>query len=93
MNGSQSTQMIRKFEQSLAQSLEPSPRVPIIAVSASLTEANRYAYANTGFDGWILKPIDFTRLDLLLRGIKMPELRRDAVYMPGYWEKGGWFMA
>lgn len=44
------------------------------------------------FDAWVLKPIDFGRLDLLLKGIKNEDLRREALYVPGYWERGGWFM-
>jgi hypothetical protein len=44
------------------------------------------------FDGWILKPIDFRRLDLILQGVKNPEIRRDCVYTPGQWERGGWFL-
>ncbi|RDW85559.1 hypothetical protein BP5796_03884 [Coleophoma crateriformis] len=58
----------------------PKPRVPIIAVSASL------------FDGWLMKPIDFRRLDLLLEGVKTPKSRREALYTPGQWDKGGWFL-
>jgi hypothetical protein len=45
------------------------------------------------FDGWILKPIDFTRLDYLLRGVHDRALRRDALYEPGTWGMGGWFLA
>jgi hypothetical protein len=44
------------------------------------------------FDGWILKPIDFRRLDLILQGVKNPKIRRDCVYSPGQWERGGWFL-
>ncbi len=45
------------------------------------------------FDAWILKPIDFGRLDFLLQGIRYPELKRRALYTPGYWERGGWFLS
>lgn len=44
------------------------------------------------FDAWILKPIDFGRLDFLLQGIKSLELKMQALYAPGQWEKGGWFL-
>jgi hypothetical protein len=44
------------------------------------------------FDGWILKPIDFSRLDFMLRGINTPDLKRQALYLPGHWERGGWFL-
>ncbi|RDW88143.1 hypothetical protein BP6252_00175 [Coleophoma cylindrospora] len=67
-------------------------RVCIIAVSASLYEESRYDYIQSGFDGWLLKPIDFRRLDLLLQCVKIPELRREAVYKPGSWEQGGLFL-
>jgi len=45
------------------------------------------------FDAWLLKPINVERLSLLLQGVKSPELRRDALYAPGHWENGGWFLA
>ena len=45
------------------------------------------------FDAWLLKPISVQRLSLLLRGVKSPELRRNALYTPGQWENGGWFLA
>lgn len=46
---------------------------------------------NAGFDGWILKPIDFKRLEALLFGIIDDESRNGAVYVAGQWERGGWF--
>ncbi|KAE9377288.1 hypothetical protein N431DRAFT_555517 [Stipitochalara longipes BDJ] len=94
VDGASSTKMIRKYETELVEELRRSrPRVPIIAVSASLTEDKRYDYVQSGFDAWLLKPIDVQRLSLLLKGVKTPELRRDALYTPGYWERGGWFLA
>jgi len=44
------------------------------------------------FDGWIMKPIDFKRLDVVLQGVKSPELKRDLLYSPRRWENGGWFL-
>ncbi|KAL8948214.1 MAG: hypothetical protein Q9183_007708, partial [Haloplaca sp. 2 TL-2023] len=44
-----------------------------------------------GFDGWILKPIDFPRLSVLLTGIVDKKTREDCFYQPGQWEQGGWF--
>lgn len=38
-----------------------------------------------------MKPIDSQRLDLILQGVKNAELKRDSLYVPGQWEKGGWF--
>lgn len=96
VDGLASTKMIRAFEQSGERS-EPSTlgnkrrRVPIIAVSASLVEREKTTYVDAGFDGWILKPIDFKRLETLLRGIIDDDVRAEALYVPGEWERGGWF--
>jgi DNA-binding response OmpR family regulator len=96
VDGLTSAKMIRSFEQSLS-TASPSPlpklhtAVPIFAVSASLVEKNREQYIEGGFDGWILKPIDFERLKLFLTGIFDAESRRKAEYQPGKWERGGWF--
>ena len=65
--------------------------VPIFAVSASLMERDRQMYMDCGFDGWIMKPIDFTRVNHLLMGVRDDQVRNDSVYQPGSWEKGGWF--
>ncbi|KAL3420863.1 hsp90-like protein [Phlyctema vagabunda] len=92
VDGFQSTKMIRQSETIPQDSQATSPRVPIIAVSASLVEERKSEYMQCGFDGWILKPIDFSRLDLILRGIKDTSLRAKAQYIPGSWEKGGWFV-
>ena len=55
----------------------------------------KYALANLrshSFDGWLLKPIDFKKVEVLLQGVKNPTLRRDLLYVPGKWEQGGWLM-
>lgn len=88
--------MIRRIEangehQSLSSLATNHGRIPIFAVSASLLEREKETYTNAGFDGWILKPVDFKRLEHLLFGIIDDEARDDAVYLPGQWEKGGWF--
>lgn len=90
VDGLTSTKMIRSFEKSRP-SGGLSARVPIFAVSASLVERNREQYIEAGFDGWILKPIDFKRLKLLLTGILEQDARNQAVYKQGKWERGGWF--
>ncbi|KAL8702913.1 MAG: hypothetical protein Q9201_003919 [Fulgogasparrea decipioides] len=96
VDGLTSTKMIRSFEKSHPQALI-SPRaalhgrIPIFAVSASLLEREREKYIDVGFDGWILKPIDFQRLSVLLSGIVDPKAREDCLYRPGEWERGGWF--
>ncbi|KAI9787442.1 MAG: hypothetical protein M1816_007490 [Peltula sp. TS41687] len=82
--------MIRSFEK-VNPSAGLSARVPIFAVSASLVERNREKYIEAGFDGWVLKPIDFKRLQLLLVGILQQDARNQAVYKEGKWERGGWF--
>ncbi|TQN69266.1 Cyanobacterial phytochrome B [Colletotrichum shisoi] len=66
-------------------------RTPIFAVSASLIERERDKYMDAGFDGWILKPIDFKRLNTLLLGIVEDDVRATCLYAPGKWEYGGWF--
>ena len=96
VDGLTSTKRIRAFESSVppaapAGGIRPRPRVPIFAVSASLVEKNRGLYREAGFDGWILKPIDFPRFNTLLAGIVEPDKRAAARYQPGAWERGGWF--
>ncbi|KAI1656341.1 hsp90-like protein [Daldinia decipiens] len=96
VDGLTSTKMIRAFEKSDKDS-EPSnlaashERTPIFAVSASLVERERPIYVEAGFDGWILKPIDFKRLNVLLDGITNDRVRAESLYVPGNWERGGWF--
>ncbi|KAK6582324.1 hypothetical protein PZA11_004732 [Diplocarpon coronariae] len=93
VDGLVSTKMIREHESKLEELGSFKTRVPIIAVSASLSEDLRFHYIQSGFDAWILKPIDFSRLDFLLRGITYTDLKRDVMYVPGHWERGGWFFA
>jgi len=54
-------------------------------------EKERQTYIEAGFDGWILKPVSFPRLNELMAGIVEPKVREEALYKPGEWEKGGWF--
>jgi len=96
VDGLTSTKMIRSFEKlnsgtRLSARASENGRVPIFAVSASLVERERQTYINAGFDGWILKPIDFKRLNVLLLGIVEDVTRQSCLYKPGEWEKGGWF--
>ena len=66
-------------------------RIPIFAVSASLSESQHEELNKLGMDGWILKPIDFKRLRIILRGVVDPLQREKDVYRPGInWEIGGW---
>ncbi|KAI4158157.1 MAG: hypothetical protein LQ342_007701 [Letrouitia transgressa] len=96
VDGLTSTKMIRSFEKANPHTTLSNPaarngRVPIFAVSASLVEKERQKYIDAGFDGWILKPIDFQRLSVLLAGIVEERTRERCLYVPGQWEKGGWF--
>ena len=99
VDGLTSAKMIRSFEKSHPS--RPSvdgptysfhhQRIPIFAVSASLLEENREQYIDSGFDGWILKPVDFQRISVLLNGIVDHDVRAKTIYEPGHWERGGWF--
>ncbi|KAH8820778.1 hypothetical protein F5884DRAFT_59835 [Xylogone sp. PMI_703] len=96
VDGLTSTKMIRSFEKThptttLSPSATHNGRIPIFAVSASLAEKDRQMCIDCGFDGWILKPIDFNRLNTLMKGIMDEDIRQGALYVPGEWEKGGWF--
>ncbi|KAF4154839.1 hypothetical protein CNMCM6069_008809 [Aspergillus lentulus] len=96
VDGMGSTKMIREYEQleatstSVPATCRPQ-RIPIFAVSASLMEKDRQTYIDAGFDGWIMKPVDFRRVAHLLDGVYKEEVREDSLYKPGMWEKGGWF--
>ena len=95
VDGLTSTKMIRSYEKThagiLSERATNNGRVPIIAVSASLLEKDREKYIATGFDGWVLKPIDFQRLSVLLNGIVDDKVRDRCLYKTGEWENGGWF--
>ncbi|KAL8791694.1 MAG: hypothetical protein Q9195_005701 [Heterodermia aff. obscurata] len=95
VDGLTSAKLIRSFEKTHPGRLSPcaslNGRIPIIAVSASLVEKDRQMYIDGGFDGWILKPVDFQRLSVLLHAIVEEETRSRCLYRPGEWERGGWF--
>lgn len=96
MDGLSSTQTIRGWEKSpnalgLSRLASRNGQIPIFAVSASLVEEKKDLYLEAGFDGWIPKPINFVRLQLLLSGIANEETRLKCLYTPGQWEGGGWF--
>lgn len=95
VDGLTSTKLIRSFEKThqgrRSRRASLNERIPIIAVSASLVEKDRQVYIDGGFDGWILKPVDFKRLNVLLRAIVEEETRNSCLYRPGNWEQGGWF--
>merc|ERR1711964_241760 len=62
VDGNASTRLIRTYEKeespTFSEQAKPHGRIPIIAVSASLSESSCTEYMESGFDGWILKPID-----------------------------------
>lgn len=96
VDGLTSTKMIRSFEKShpmieYSGRAALNGRVPVFAVSASLVEKDRHLYVQAGFDGWILKPVDFHRLSELFTGIVEDNTRESCLYTPGEWERGGWF--
>lgn len=96
VDGFSSTKMIRTVEKThglscLSLRASRNGRVPIFAVSASLLEKEKDKYIAVGFDGWILKPVDFKRVNELLKGIVNDETRNSCLYEQGQWEQGGWF--
>ncbi|PYH49825.1 putative sensor histidine kinase/response regulator [Aspergillus saccharolyticus JOP 1030-1] len=95
VDGINSTKMIRQVETEPNCALSPiaqaNQQIPIFAVSASLLEKDMPLYVGAGFDGWIMKPINFNRLNVLLYGLEDEKTRRNATYRPGEWENGGWF--
>lgn len=87
VNGFEAADAIRNFESLDTSSLlsrRPSTllngRLPIIAVSASLHERQRNSIEEVGIDGWILKPIDFRRLNSIMRGLQSRTSRLGDVY-------------
>ncbi len=97
MDGRQSATAIRKYEQtfdtpehSSSSNRRVNHRIPIIAVSASLQQEQRVELA-VNFDGWMLKPIDFKRMLHILGGLSDPARRQGSGFVPGQWERGGWF--
>jgi CheY-like chemotaxis protein len=100
LDGFEATKKIRIIEQT-SPSIAPNDhirdssrlngRIPIFAVSASLAEHQREYMCKLGLDGWILKPIDFKRLNTILCGIIDASVRQSCLYHPGCnWEVGGW---
>ncbi|KAJ5771077.1 uncharacterized protein N7511_003128 [Penicillium nucicola] len=97
VDGIEATKMIRNYESKTPKSAlsekasKGNNRAPIFAVSASLLEKEKDKYTDAGFDGWVMKPINFARLNILFSGLGDPQARQDATYKPGEWENGGWF--
>lgn len=95
LDGYECTAAIRALEKveqvQKPKSHELNGRIPIFAVSASLVESNREEMVKLGMDGWVLKPIDFKRLEVILGGVMDMDQRRQDIYRPERsWEYGGW---
>lgn len=88
VDGFNATKIIRDHE---AHAPHENRHIPIFAVSASLKESDMQSYIDAGFNGWIMKPIDFERVNKLLRGVQDKELMESCLYECGMWEQGGWF--
>jgi CheY-like chemotaxis protein len=93
-DGFTASRRIREFSQSRGADFERHPVtggfVPVFAVSASLQENQRQQLLDCGFSGFILKPLDFSRLGDLMQGTSSRDARDACQYVPGRWEKGGW---
>ena len=48
-------------------------------------------YIESGFDGWVLKLIDFKRLEAIIVAIENEKIRASMLYGARNWDKGGWF--
>lgn len=95
MDGYEAARTIRKMEASPDEPTDIEPvridgRIPIFALSASLYEADRSRLAEH-FDGWLLKPLNISRLRAILRGLMSSEARNAELYRTGHWEAGGYF--
>jgi hypothetical protein len=66
-------------------------RLPIFAVSSSLDQHTKEELLEAGFDGWLSKPIDFQRLDIILKGAKCKRSREEGQNRTEDFKAGGWF--
>ncbi|KAF2795525.1 phytochrome-like protein [Melanomma pulvis-pyrius CBS 109.77] len=87
VDGIKATTMIRAVEYNDTQIL----RIPIFAVSSSLDQHTQVSMEEAGFDGWLPKPIDFQRLDMILKGATCKSARIEGLYLTSNPEAGGWF--
>ena len=84
-----------KLAKNKKQVRENTHKIPIFAVSASLPESRKQDLEDAGFDGWVLKPIDFGRLRNLLIGVYNLQSRAENKYKNEgreNWERGGWLV-
>ena len=97
INGVESTKIIRDFEvisgkDILSTRAVLNGRIPIFAVSASINDRDKKVLEETGFDGWMLKPVDFEKLSFMLGGIVQEAHHRHNTFSRIYGEIGGWFV-
>ena len=104
LDGVSATKRIREDERQRSPVLTTPPRtharnhnrVPIFAVSASLPESRADEITRAQFDGWILKPINFRRVNELIGGVWDYDQRKRELYAPDgtkkHWERGGWLI-
>lgn len=94
VDGPTSTRAIRAYEDASSPPLSNlasiHKRIPIFAMSASLVEEKRKEYIEGGFNGWVLKPTRFQRLNAIMSGIWDEDMKKQFLYSPGNWENGGW---
>jgi CheY-like chemotaxis protein len=95
VNGIASTERIRNLEKTYTDDrssvVKSYGRTPIFAVSATLKPHDLPKFLRSGFDGWILKPVHFGRLNDILLGAFSAEARKDCLYNPENFAIGGWF--
>ena len=96
IDGIGAAKMIRELENKSASTppLDGVKRngIPILAVSASIVEQEKISYIEAGFDGWMLKPIDFARLNMLLARVRDPHVQtHNEGHRLKHWESGEWF--
>ncbi|KAK4052615.1 hypothetical protein OIO90_004243 [Microbotryomycetes sp. JL221] len=95
MDGLEATRQIRQREQILSYTDRPSVRVngrlPVIAVSAHVEPHWKDVLTASGFDGHCDKPVDVSRLRLILAGVLNTDMRNTNIHETGKWRAGGWF--
>ena len=96
MNGKEAAKTIRDIEtrmytENLSTTAQRVGRIPLLAISASIGQNAHKELEVAGFDGWMLKPVSFSRLSAIFNGIADEECRKQYTCTPGQSEDGGWF--
>ncbi|KAL4885267.1 hypothetical protein BJY04DRAFT_145318 [Aspergillus karnatakaensis] len=66
-------------------------QVPILAILSTTDEPKMPSLIEDGFDGWLIQPFDYARVEQILQSVQNKPLRRREVIRIGQWYKGGWF--